>query len=145
MMHTVIVRNRRVAAVSGGAVADNYGTDAADLRLDSAFDGCEAVLILGCGGTAALTTRPADVGFPKRAVVVAGPRDMAKAEHDLAHYGQEELAASATLTAKRRIGSDGVDFEDAGGADSALIEACALALWQAKTTKRRPGRKAVVY
>ena len=29
--------------------------------------------------------------------------------------------------------------------DYTLIEACALALWQAKTTKRRPGRKAVVY
>lgn len=154
MMHTVIVRNRRVTVVSGGAVADNYGTDVVDLRPDPAFDGCEAVLILGCGGTAALTTRLADAGFPKRAVVVAGPRDVAKAvsmltnavaEHDLAHYGQEELTASATLTAKRRIGSDGVGFEDAGGADSTLIEACALALWQAKTTKRRPGRKAVVY
>lgn len=52
MMHTVIVRNRRIAVVSGGAVADNYGTDAVDLRLDSAFDGCEAVLILGCGDSA---------------------------------------------------------------------------------------------
>lgn len=52
MMHTVIVRNRRVAVVSGGAVADNYGTDVVDLRLDSAFDGCEAVLILGCGDSA---------------------------------------------------------------------------------------------
>lgn len=52
MMHTVIVRNRRVTVVSGGAVADNYGTDVVDLRLDSAFDGCEAVLILGCGDSA---------------------------------------------------------------------------------------------
>ena len=52
MMHTVVVRNRRVAVVSGGAVADNYGTDVVDLRLDSAFDGCEAVLILGCGDSA---------------------------------------------------------------------------------------------
>ena len=113
-----------------------------------------ATVAIDGGSTAALTTRLADVGFPKRAVVVAGPRDMAKAvsmltnavaEHDLAHYGQDELTASATLTARRRIGSDGVGFEDAGGADSTLIEACALALWQAKTTKRRPGRKAVVY
>ena len=90
------------------------------------------------------------MGFPKRAVVVAGPRDMAKAvsmltnavaERDLAHYGQDELTASATLTARRRIGSDGIGFEDAGGADATLIEACALALWQAKTTKRNPARK----
>lgn len=52
MMHTVIVRNRRITVVSGGAVADNYGADVVDLRLDSAFDGCEAVLILGCGDSA---------------------------------------------------------------------------------------------
>ena len=121
--------------------------------LDARRDKVATVAIDG-GSTAALTTRLADVGFPKRAIVTAGPRDMAKAvsmltnavaEHDLAHYGQDELTASATLTARRRIGQDGVGFEDAGGADSTLIEACALALWQAKTTKRRPGRKAVVY
>lgn len=52
MTHMVIVRNRRIAVVSGGAVADNYGVDVVDLRLDSAFDGCEAVLILGCGDSA---------------------------------------------------------------------------------------------
>lgn len=121
--------------------------------LDARRDKVATVAIDG-GSTAALTTRLADVGFPKKAIVTAGSRDMAKAvsmltnavaEHDLAHYGQDELTASATLTARRRIGSDGVGFEDAGGADATLIEACALALWQAKTTKRRPGRKAVVY
>lgn len=113
-----------------------------------------ATVAIDGGSTAALTTRLADLNFPKRAIVTAGPRDMARAvsmltndvaERDLAHYGQDELTASATLTARRRIGQDGVGFEDAGGADSTLIEACALAIWQAKTTKRRPGRKAVVY
>lgn len=121
--------------------------------LDARRDKVATVAIDG-GSTAALTTRLADLNFPNRAIVTAGPRDMAKAvsmltnavaEHDLSHYGQEELTASATLTARRRIGQDGVGFEDASGADSTLIEACALALWQAKTTKRRPGRKAVVY
>lgn len=90
------------------------------------------------------------MGFPKKAIVTAGPRDMAKAvsmltnavaELDLAHYGQDELNASATRCAKRRIGGDGVGFEDADGADSTLIEACALAYREAMTTKRRPGRK----
>ena len=117
--------------------------------LDERRDKVATVAIDG-GSTAALTTRLADIGFPKRAVATAGPRDMAKAvsmltnavaEHDLSHYGQEELTASATLTAKRRIGGDGVGFEDAGGADSTLIEACALAYREAMTTKRRPGRK----
>lgn len=52
MTHTLIVRNRRIVVVSGGAVADNYGTDVVDLRLDPAFDGCEVVLFLGCGDSA---------------------------------------------------------------------------------------------
>lgn len=117
--------------------------------LDARRDKVATVAIDG-GSTAALTTRLADAGFPKRAVVVAGPRDMARAasmlsnavaERDLAHYGQDELTASATLTARRRIGQDGFGFEDAGGADATLIEACALALWQARTTKRNPARK----
>ena len=121
--------------------------------LDSRRSKIASVAVDG-GSAAALTTRLADTGFPKKAVVVARTSDMAKAasmladavsERELAHYGQDELTASATLTTRRRIGSDGFGFEDAGGADSTLIEACALALWQAKTTKRRPGRKAVVY
>ena len=102
------------------------------------------------GGVGALTTKLADSGFPKAAVSIAGTKDMAKAvsmltnavsEHQLAHYGQEELTDSATKCAKRRIGSDGVGFQDADGADATLIESCALALKQALTTKRRPGRK----
>ena len=102
------------------------------------------------GSVGALTTKLADRGFPKAAVSIAGTKDMAKAvsmltnavsEHQLAHYGQEELTDSATKCAKRRIGSDGVGFQDADGADATLIESCALALKQALTTKRRPGRK----
>lgn len=102
------------------------------------------------GGVGALTTKLADRGFPKAAVSIAGTKDMAKAvsmltnavsERQLAHYGQEELTDSATKCAKRRIGSDGVGFADADSADATLIESCALALKQALTTKRRPGRK----
>ena len=69
----------------------------------------------------------------------------AVSEGEVEHYGQEELTDSATKTARRRIGNDGYGFEDSGGADATLVEACALAHWQALTTKRRPGRKAVVY
>lgn len=109
-----------------------------------------AVVAIDGGNAAALTTRLADIGFPRKAVEVARPSDMARAvsmltnavnERNLAHYGQDELTDSATKCAKRRIGQDGVGFADASGADSTLIESCALALWQALTTKRRPGRK----
>lgn len=128
-------------------LADGVGWVAA--WLDARREKIASVAIDG-GSTAALTTRLAESGFPRKAVAVAGPRDMARAvsmlanavaEHDIAHYGQDELTDSATKCAKRRIGSDGVGFEDANGADATLIESCALALWQALTTKRRPGRK----
>lgn len=118
--------------------------------LDARRQKVAAVAIDGRSGTGALTTRLADMGFSKKAVVLPGSGDMAKAnamllaavnEKRLSHYGQEELTESATKTARRRIGQDGFGFEDAEGADATLIEACALALWQALTTKRRPGRK----
>ncbi|HIR42822.1 MAG TPA: hypothetical protein IAB86_05475 [Candidatus Aphodovivens avicola] len=117
--------------------------------LDSRRSRIASVAIDG-GNSAALTTRLADIGFPRKAVEVARPSDMARAvsmltnavnERDLAHYGQDELTDSATKCAKRRIDQDGVGFADASGADATLIESCALALWQALTTKRRPGRK----
>lgn len=113
-----------------------------------------AVAIDGRAGTGALTTKLAELGFPAKAVVVPSAADVAKAnsmlvnavsEGEVEHYGQEELTDSATKTARRRIGNDGYGFDDSGGADATLIEACALAHWQALTTRRRPGRKAVVY
>ena len=128
-------------------LADGVGWVAA--WLDARKEKIASVAIDG-GSTAALTTRLADAGFPKKAIVTAGPRDMARAvsmlgnavnESNLSHYGQDELTDSATKCAKRRISSDGVGFEDAAGADATLAESCALALWQALTTKRRPGRK----
>ena len=112
-----------------------------------------SVAVDGRSGAGALTTKLAEIGFPSRYVHVASPSDAAKAnsmlvaavnEREVCHYGQQELTDSATKTARRRIGNDGFGFDDAEGADSTLIESCALAHWQALTTKRRIGRKAVV-
>ena len=67
-------------------------------------------------------------------------------EGQITHYGQPALDASATKTTKRRIGNNGGwGFQSTDEADATLIEACALAYWGAMTTKRRPGRKAVVF
>lgn len=67
-------------------------------------------------------------------------------ERSMCHYGQPALDISATKTKKRLIGSSGGwGFSSTDEADATLIEACALALWSAKTTKRKPGRKAVVF
>lgn len=94
-----------------------------------------------------------ELHFPKPALKVPGSADVAKAcsalvdavgSHDVEHFGQPDLDKAATKCTKRRIGMDGFGFDDAEDADSTLIEACALAYREAMTTKRRPGRKAVV-
>ncbi len=96
----------------------------------------------------------ADAHFPRKAVHVLGSADVAKAcamlvdavqSGAVEHYGQPDLDAAATTCARRRIGMDGFGFDDTETGDSTLIEACALAYREAMTTKRRPGRKAVVY
>lgn len=118
--------------------------------LDTRRNTIATVAIDGRSGTGALTTRLHDMGFPKPAVILPGSSDMATANAmlpdavntgTLTHYGQDELTMSATMSARRRIGGDGFGFEDHDTADSTLIEACALAHWQARTTKRNPKRK----
>ena len=85
---------------------------------------------------------------PRTADVIAACATIANdvKERAVTHYGQPALDASATKTNKRRIGANGGwGFASTDEADATLIDACALALWAAKTTKRRPGRKAVVF
>lgn len=85
---------------------------------------------------------------PSTKDVIAASQTISNAvkERSMCHYGQPALDASATKTKKRRIGSNGGwGFSSTDEADATLIEACALALWGAKTTKRKPGRKAVVF
>ena len=85
---------------------------------------------------------------PNSAGIVSACSSLANAvkEREITHYGQPALDASATKTHKRRIGRNGGwGFESTDEADATLIEACALAYWAAMTTKRKPGRKAVVF
>lgn len=68
---------------------------------------------------------------------VSGLTD-ALGEHSVSWYSQQdELRESAVTSVKRPIGG-GWGF---GGDNSGPIEACALALWGAKTSKRDPTRK----
>lgn len=117
-------------------------------------DKIASVAIDGRFGASALYQRLIDSGMKKQAVVTATTRDAAGANSmfldavrscSVTHYGQEELDDSATLTNRRKLGSDGFGFEDTEQADATLVESCALAYWQSRTTKRRPGRRAVVY
>lgn len=56
---------------------------------------------------------------------------------DMVQMPQEALNESAVTAVKRPIGG-GYGF---GGENSLPVEACALALWGAKTSKRDPTRK----
>ena len=114
-------------------------------------DTTAAVAIDGLSGANVLIKQLYDAGYPKRAVQVPGTQGVITAssmlldavqEGSLTHFGQEQLNVSATTSTKRKIGNSGGWGFD--GDEAAPIEAASLALWAAKTTKRNPGRKAVV-
>lgn len=105
------------------------------------------VVIDGRNGVDVLIDRIADCWRYKGSVVRASANDMIAAvsvlmdglsEQSLTWYEpQEDLRTSALTSIKRPIGK-GWGF---GGDDPAPIEAAALALWGAKTSKRDPSRK----
>lgn len=113
------------------------------------------IVIDGQSNAQALNDRLVEAGVPAKVIarpktgdVIAACSGIANAvkEGQITHYGQPALDASATKTTKRRIGNNGGwGFQSTDEADATLIEACALAYWGAMTTKRRPGRKAVVF
>ena len=112
------------------------------------------IVIDGQSNAQALTERLIAARVPSRVLVRPRAADAVAAysalvnavrERRIAHYGQPALDASATKTRRRAIGSNGGwGFASTEEADASLIEACALAYWGAMTTKRKPGRKAVV-
>ena len=85
---------------------------------------------------------------PSTADVIAANSAFVNAikERKVCHYGQPALDESATKSTKRQIGKHGgFGFASTDEADATLVEACALAYRGAMTTKRKPGRKAVVF
>lgn len=87
-------------------------------------------------------------GMPKQAVMVARTSDAIAADamlvnavndNHLTHLDDPALAESALGATRRPIGKDGgYGF---GGECPERLDACALALWAARTTKRDPRRK----
>jgi phage terminase large subunit-like protein len=112
------------------------------------------IVIDGQSNAQTLNERLLSAGVPSKVIirprtgdVIAACSSLANAvkERQVTHYGQPALDNSATRTRKRRIGTTGGwGFQSTEEADATLIEACALAFWCAMTTKRKPGRKAVV-
>ena len=105
------------------------------------------VVIDGKNGADLIGERIADVWKAKDSVIRASTNNVIAAatmlsdsvnEQKLTWYQyQEDLDNSAKTSIKRKI-AGGYGF---GGENSLPIEACALALWGAKTSKRNPGAK----
>lgn len=115
--------------------------------LSARYDRASCVVIDGRNGVDVLVERIKGVWRAKNAVIRPGVKDVLAAvglftnavnEGGLTWYKpQEALNESAVTAVKRPIGG-GYGF---GGENSLPVEACALALWGAKTCKRDPSRK----
>ena len=110
------------------------------------------IVVDGRAGAAYLVNALIEGGVPKRAVITpdAGQAIMAHQMFDqvvtsgtLRHGGQPELTDQVVDAIRRPIGKSG-GFGWAAGTEGntvALLDAATFAVWGAKTTKRRPGRK----
>ena len=116
--------------------------------LNERYRKASCVVIDGRNGVDVLTDKITSVWKYKGSVIRPTARDVIAAvsmlvdsitEKKLTWYrAQDDLRNSAITSTKRPI-SGGWGF---GGSDSAPIEACALALWGARTCKRDPSRVA---
>lgn len=114
--------------------------------LNERYKSCSCVVIDGRNGVDVLVDRLSETWKAKGSVVCPSMHDVVASvslltemvnESTLTWYKpQTELNDSAVTATKRRIGG-GWGF---GGEDSSPIEACALALWGAKTSKRNPNK-----
>lgn len=112
------------------------------------------IVIDGQSNAQTLTDRLIANGVPYKTIIRPTTKDAIAAysglanavkERTVTHFNQPALNDSATKTAKRKIGNyGGWGFASTEQADASLIESAALAYWGAMTTKRKPGRKAVV-
>ncbi|MBQ1297932.1 MAG: hypothetical protein IIY21_28090 [Clostridiales bacterium] len=117
--------------------------------LNARYKAAACVVIDGRNGVDVLVDKISETWRYKGAIVRPTAKDMIAAvsclmdginEQTLTWYApQEDLKNSAITSTKRKIGSQG--GWGFGGDDSTPIEACALALWGAKNTKRDPSRK----
>ncbi len=115
--------------------------------LNERYTKASCVVIDGRNGVDVLIDRISDTWRIKNSVIKPGLKDVIAAVSMLTdcvneetltwYYGQEILNDSAINAIKRPLGG-GYGF---GGDNSTPIEAAALALWGAKTSKRDPSRK----
>lgn len=118
-------------------------------------DKAALIAIDGRSGVDALKNRLIELGVSDKTIMTVGTKDMIAAssvfleavrEGTLTHFDQEILNASVRFATKRKIGKEGgFGFQSmVAEIDVTILEAVAVAHYAAKTTKRRPGRKAKV-
>lgn len=115
--------------------------------LNARYDKASCVVIDGKNGVDVLVDKIADTWKYKGSVIRPSAKDVIAAvsmltdaltEQSVTWFDQQAmLSESATTSVKRPI-SGGWGF---GGENSAPIEACALAYWGARTTRRDPSKK----
>ena len=118
------------------------------------WEKAKLIVIDGQANAQTLYARLVEAGVKKKALRLAKSTDATSAysgflnavrEGHVTHFGQPNLDRSATGSEKRLIGkSGGWGFESTETADATLVEACCWAHWGATTSKRKPGRRAMV-
>ena len=115
--------------------------------LNERYMKASCVVIDGRNGTSVLVDKIRQIWKAKNSVVVPSSRDVVAADSELINqinegtvtwYKYQDSLNDSAINAEKRSFSGGFGF---GGGHSAPIEACALALWGAKNSKRDPNRK----
>ncbi len=115
--------------------------------LNERYGKASCVVIDGRGSADVLVDRIREIWRAKNAVIRPSARDVVAAagllvncvnEGSLSWYRPQQALRESAVTATKRSISGGYGF---GGDNSLPIEACALALWGAKTSRRDPTRK----
>ena len=115
--------------------------------LNQRYHQASCVVIDGRNGADVLIERISSEWKNKQAVIRPSAKDVVAAagmlvtainEGGLTWYGHQDMMNDSALNAVKRPISGGYGF---GGEGSSVIEAAALALWGARTSKRDPARK----
>lgn len=115
--------------------------------LNQRYDSASCVVIDGRNGVDVLVDRIRQVWRSKNAVIRPGTREVIAAvggftnsvlEGELTWYKPQTVLNESALTAVKRPIGGGFGF---GGDNCLPVEACALALWGARTSRRDPTRK----
>lgn len=118
--------------------------------LNERYNIASCVVIDGRNGVDVLVDRIADVWKMRGSVIRPTAKDVIASasmlldgltEQTVSWYEKQELLNDSALTSVKRPISGGWGF---GGDNSTPIEACALALWGVKTSRRNPGKKMLI-